>query len=155
MAALHHRPWMLSDVSEMHLLEELVFLLARVLIARPDAIELVGETHFVDKILRRPVSGQHVENGPVARQHEDLNVVRSGAVRRHDGIAEIVVPSRLTGVWLIGNVLCSTDEVVLESGEGWFLRERHGSQAVTGTSRGAAHAAQHMDPEDHFALLAG
>ncbi len=105
--------------------------------------------------MRRPVSGQHVENGSVVRQHEKLDVVRSGAVRRGDGIAEIVVATRFAAIGLICNVFRSAYEVVFEGGEGWFLRERHGSQAVSGTSRGAGHAAEHVDPEDHFALLAG
>lgn len=154
-AAPHHISRMLLDVSQMHLFEELVLLLARVLIAHPDAIELVGEPHLVDEILRRPVSGQDVEDSAVTRQHKHLDVVRSGAVRSHNRIAEIIMPTGFTGVRLIGNVFGSANEVVLEGGEGWFLRERHGSQAVTGTSRCAAHAAQHMDPEDHFALFSG
>lgn len=42
MAARGHVFGMLLEVSQVHLLEELVFLLARVLIARPDTVKLVG-----------------------------------------------------------------------------------------------------------------
>jgi len=93
MAARRHIPRMLLEVGKMHLPEELVLLLAAVLIAHPDAVELVGEPHFVHEVLRRPVSGQHIEDGAVARQHEELDVVRSGAVRSDNGIAKIVVAS--------------------------------------------------------------
>lgn len=93
MAAGGHIPRMLLEVGEVHLPEELVLLLAAVLIAHPDAVELVGETHFVHEVLRCPVSGQHIEDGAIARQHEELDVVRSGAVRSDNSIAKIVVAS--------------------------------------------------------------
>lgn len=145
----------LPEMRKVHLAEKLILLLARILIARPDAIQLIGEPHLIYEVLGVPISGQDVQNGTIARQHEKLDVMRSGAVRRLHGIAEIVVASRFATIRLISNIFRSADEIVFEGGVGWFLRERHGSQAIAGTSRGAGHAAQHVDPEDHFALLAG
>ena len=62
------------------------------------------------------------------------------------------VLSRNTTVRFIRNVLSATNKIILECCKGGVLRERHGSQAIAGTSGGPAEIAEHVHPEDHFAL---
>lgn len=57
--------------------------------------------------------------------------------------------------WLFVDVSVTADEVILYVTERWFLRERPGSQTITGTSRKTIHVSQEMYPEDRLVLLVG
>lgn len=47
-----------------------------------------------------------------------------------------------------GDVLIADYKIIFQIGERWFLRERHGSQRISGTSSGAVDFAQHMNPNN-------
>lgn len=146
---------MCAEVVLMHLPEIRIFISARQAFVIPDLVEILPKPQFRNKILRRPITRQASHYGTVRCQNKRLQIMRTGAIGCTHRIACRHVDARHTGIGRACNVFIANDEIVFEVRESWFLRERHGSQAVTGTSRGAGHAAQHVDPEDHFALLTG
>ena len=102
-----------------------------------------------------PVAGQAGENCAVAVEYEELNIMGAGAVgcvyRRFVG----AMFAGCSGITCIVDILITDNITVFEQREDWFRGERHGSQAIAGTSGGAVYFAQHVHPENQLAFAFG
>lgn len=69
-----------------------------------EGIELFSQFQFFQQVIFIPVTGQTGKHSAVAGQDENLQIVRTGAVARIDGIAVEGVYAGVAGIGLAGYV---------------------------------------------------
>ena len=77
--------------------------------------------------------------------------MRSSTVCGWHRLSVAIVPPGHAGPWLTGNVVIAANNVFLQDWKNRVLRERHGPQAIAGTSSRAVNLAQNIEPEYHLA----
>jgi hypothetical protein len=78
--------------------------------------------------------------------------MRTGSVCRINGLPTGTVFTRTSGISFVLYVLVAAYKFVFQQTKNRFLRERHGSQAVSGASSKTIELADHVDPENEFIL---
>jgi len=108
-------------VIELEFAEEPVLLRAAERRVLPYLEEAGRQIELRHQVAAVPVARQAMEHGAVRGEHEELQVVRAGAVGRIDCLAARLVLPGDAGVLFLADVVHAADEVVFEHGEGRFL----------------------------------